>query len=637
MSNDGSTLGAAPGGVRLDTLLANLPGMAYRCTNERDWPMEFASPGCLSLTGYEPEVLLGDGEPSYGSLIHQDDREHVWEAVQQAIAAHSPFELEYRIRRADGSERWVWERGCYLEGPRVLEGFITDITERREAELRARRLFSDSPLPSYLWRHLDGQLRLVDFNEAALQVTAGRIRELAGSTAADFFINAPEIPPILERALETHEPLRLEHRYRYRSTTAEHDLVVNARFLPPDALLVVTEDITEQRSLAAKLALAQRLEAIGRLAGGVAHDFNNLLTAIGGYAEVLLESVDSETAREDLQEIGRAVEQATRLTNQLLAFGRQQVLRPQQIDLNEIVASTERMLRRLIGEDIALTCARAADLYRVHADAGQLEQVLLNLAINARDALPKGGNLQIETRNVELDKDHVATLPAGSYVLLLVRDDGLGMSEETRNRAFEPFFTTKLEGKGTGLGLATVYGIVEQSGGAVTIESRPEAGTSVRVYLPRSTETPQQTVAPPSPLAPVPFEQPRSILVVEDDRSVRTLVTRVLSDEGFSVRSAHDGTEALRAAQEHGPFDLLLTDLVMPGLGGLELARTLAQDGPELRALFMSGYAGGKTSERGLLGPDMPFLAKPFTRSTLLAQVHEALSARPIATTLIGS
>jgi CheY-like chemotaxis protein len=373
------------------------------------------------------------------------------------------------------------------------------------------------------------------------------------------------------------------------------------------------------------------MEAIGRLAGGIAHDFNNLMTAITGYGELALQRLDSghDPHRRDLEEIQKAADRATRLTRQLLAFSRKQVLQPVHIDLNEVVHDMEKMLARVIGDDVEIVTHFAPDLGGVQADRGQLEQVLLNLAVNARDAMPDGGVLTIETTNTDVDGYSVAdpgVVPAGHYVVLTVADTGTGMDDATRARLFEPFFTTKEVGKGTGLGLATVYGIVKQSGGFITVDSEPDQGAVFRIYLNRL--APTEAVAERSAgAAPSGSE---TILLVEDDDAVREIATGILERNGYRVLAACDGVEALNELRETGEdIDLLLTDVVMPRLNGSALADRLVTERPPLKVLFMSGYAEAAIESDGTVRPGTDFIQKPFTASMLAAKVRDVLDAQP--------
>jgi len=390
-------------------------------------------------------------------------------------------------------------------------------------------------------------------------------------------------------------------------------------------------DVTDRRILEEQVVLSQKMEAIGRLAGGVAHDFNNILTAIGGYTDLLLADLaPDDQRRRDVEEIYRAAERAAALTQQLLAFSRRQVLQPKVINLNALVPEVEKMLRRLIGEDILFATVLPPRLGNVRADPGQLEQVIVNLAVNARDAMPDGGRLTIETRNVELDESYAADHPSvrpGRYVMLAVTDTGVGMDEETKARIFEPFFTTKVRGKGTGLGLATVYGIVQQTGGHIWPYSERGQGTTMRVYLPRVDE-PADPIERPGDVAPETLRGSETILLVEDEAPVRAVTRQLLQRNGYTVLEAPDGPTALALVDgEKGSqhVDLLLTDVIMPGMSGRELAKQLKARRPEVRALFMSGYTDDAVVRHGMLEPGLAYLEKPFRPTALLRKVREVL------------
>ena len=390
----------------------------------------------------------------------------------------------------------------------------------------------------------------------------------------------------------------------------------------------LAEDITERRQLELQLRQAQKMEAIGHLAGGVAHDFNNLIAIISGYSELLAMELPPEDSRRDfVHEIARAGERGAALTRQLLAFSRQQVLEPRVLDLNAVVTEAEKMLPRLIGEDVRLITTLAPDLSRVRADLGQLNQVILNLAVNARDAMPQGGQLLIETREIELHSGYAqarSELRPGRYVVLAVSDTGCGMTPEVPARAFEPFFPTKGEGKGTGLGLSVVHGIVKQSGGHVSVDSFPGVGTTFKIYLPAL----EGSAAGASAGVPAPPPQGHGevILVVEDEEAVRTLTVLMLETLGYRVLEAANGQEALRLVTgSREAVELLLTDVVMPGLSGRELAEALRRRHPDLKVLFQSGYTGEVVARHGLLQADVALLQKPLTLDALAKKVREVL------------
>jgi PAS domain S-box-containing protein len=388
-------------------------------------------------------------------------------------------------------------------------------------------------------------------------------------------------------------------------------------------------DTTHQKKLEEQLRQAQKMEAIGHLAGGVAHDFNNLLTIIIGYGEILLHSTPPEDPKQELlEEICKAGQRAASLTRQLLTFSRQQVLAPKVLDLNDVVRDTEKLLRRVIGEDIHLTAVLHPQLGCVKADPGQLEQVLLNLAVNARDAMPQGGRLTIETNNVVLGEDYGrshADVRAGWYVMLALTDTGIGMTEEVKRHLFEPFFTTKGPGKGTGLGLAVVHGIVKQSGGSIEVYSEPGLGTSFKIYLPRVEQSAPTGKSLPS-LRPAP-RGTETLLLVEDEDAVRALTRFTLQKLGYTVLEASDGEQAIQVATNHREeIHLLVTDVVMPGMGGRILAERLLSLHPEMKVLYLSGYTDDAVVRHGILHREVNFLQKPFSPNALGHQVREVLA-----------
>ena len=500
---------------KIAALMADLPGMAYRCRNDHDWTMELVSDGVRELTGYEPAALVDNASLSYNDLIHEEDRGLVWREVQEAIEHRAPYRLSYRIRDAAGRLRWVWEqgRGVFAEDGTIqaLEGFITDITERKTLEEQLRQ--------------------------------------------------------------------------------------------------------------------SQKLEAVGRLAGGIAHDFNNLLTAILGFAVLVMGQLgEAHPMWRRVAEIKKAAERAAALTSQLLAFSRSQVLQPRVLDMFSVVSDMDQMLRRLIGEDIDLVTEGSTLSGRVRADRGQLEQVIVNLVINARDSMPMGGQLTIAVEPTDVTPGSSRgsdSAPAGSWVCLTVRDTGIGMDAETKSRIFEPFFTTKEKSKGTGLGLATVYGIIKQSGGEVVVRSKPGAGTTFEVLLPRV----EQEVEPSRVSSDADAQHgTETVLLVEDEDMVRELALRALEMHGYRVIEAGRPEDALEVLRDPGmPIDILVTDVVMPGMSGGTLAQHAATLRPRTRILFMSGYTDDAIVHHGVSDRRHAFLQKPFTPSALARKVRSVL------------
>jgi hypothetical protein len=495
-------------------------------------------------------------------------------------------------------------------------------------ELRFRLLFADHPQPMWIF---DPENRLILAGNAACAALYGysveefrrmpleRIlgEEQARSVSLDPRDPAP--PPSMAGAHSTkdHRVVDVE--------MAVHKIEYGGR---PAALVVLT-DLTGRKNIEDQLRQARKMEAVGMLAGGVAHDFNNLLTIITGYGQLVLNSLGpSDPNRDSVEQIVKAGERSAALTGQLLAFSRRQALEPKVLDLNQLVTGLSAMLRRLIGEDIDLRLVLGADLGRVSADPGQLEQVLMNLVVNARDAMPRGGVLTVETANTELNEGHAGShlmCKPGPKILLAVNDTGVGMDERTKARLFEPFFTTKGTGKGTGLGLSTVLAIVKQSGGSLQVHSEPDRGTSVKVYLPRADQA-----------APVESARSRAraqrgnetILLVENDAMVRTLVRETLRREGYVVLDAAGPVEAHRVSEVcRTSIELLISDMVMPQAGGHDLARQLMKGRPEMKVLFMSGYADSAIPGGGDPWPDAAFIQKPFAPAALAGKVREVLGA----------
>ncbi|MBI3608687.1 MAG: response regulator [Nitrospirae bacterium] len=481
-------------------------------------------------------------------------------------------------------------------------------------------------------------LRLVQVNQGATKNLGYTMLELSRLTPLDL---KPEFTA--EHFASLIAPLRsgerdvivfgTSHRRKDGSTYPVEVRLQVFRTEQPPVFLAVVQDITERRYLEAQLRQSQRMEAIGRLAGGVAHDFNNLLTVITGRGELVRDRLGTDDPRRrDVELILQTAERAASLTRQLLAFSRKQVLAPRVLDLNIVVIEMEQMLRRLLGEDINLVANLDPEGGRVEADAGQLAQVILNLAVNSRDAMPEGGTLTIETRNVALDdvsvRAHGVDVAPGPHVMLAVSDTGVGMDAETRAHLFEPFFTTKGRNQGTGLGLSTIYGIIKQSGGHVEVESEPGHGATFKIYLPR-VEAPLElpgTDAAPSP----PRGGTETIVVVEDEEHVRALVCQILGARGYTVLEARDGNEALDLCARHqGPIHLMVTDVVMPSMSGRDLSERVRRSRPELKIVYVSGYTDNAIAHHGVLEEGLAFVQKPFTADTLVRKVRDVLDTSP--------
>ena len=524
-----------------------------------------------------------------------------------------------------------------LEMSAALGSQIGQFIERKRAEealarseTTYRSLVEDSPFGIFRSTP-DGQLLAV--NPALVSILGYDSEEelLQKNMAADVYVDPAQRARLLDEVLKL-DSLTGESLWRRKDAktiTVRHTArVVRDAEGRVEYFNVLVEDITERKLLEAQLRQAQKMEAVGRLAGGIAHDFNNLLTAITGYTDLALADLrEGDPMRQDMEEILRAAHRAAGLTHQLLAFSRQQVLAPRVLDLNEVVQTVDKMLRRLVGEDVELQSVLAPGLGHIKADPGQLEQVIVNLAVNARDAMPTGGKLTIETADVEMAETRgrdLTTVPAGRYVMLAITDSGTGMDEETKARIFEPFFTTKEQGKGTGLGLATVYGIVKQSGGFIWVYSEPGPGTTFKIYLPR-VEGAADALAPPVGPAQVP-RGTETVLIVEDEQAVRALAKTALARKGYRVLEAANGGEALLLCEsERAPIHLLVTDVVMPGLGGADLAQRLAPLRPDMKVLFISGYTDRAAARHGTMEPGAAYLEKPFSLDALARKVREVL------------
>jgi PAS domain S-box-containing protein len=592
------------------------------------------------LLGYAPEEMLG--RPVW-EFVAPEQRDIARDVVRRKLAAPyqpGPFHREW-LRRDGGRLIVEMHENVILDSQGQVSAIRTatlDITERQRAEeaLRAseeryRSLVDNATYGIY---RVTADGALLDVNPAFVEMLGYPSKEdlLTRNIATDIYRTAEERDRLIQQSLTADRLDSVETQFRRRDGTLLTVRLAGKAFREPDGAIssfeMIAENVTERKALEEQLRQAQRMEAVGRLAGGVAHDFNNLLMVIQGYSDLLLQSPEpADTQRQPLEEIRKAAERASALIRQLLAFSRKQVLQAQVLNLNMVVANVEKMLRRVIGEDIELTVLPGAELNRVMADPGQIEQVIMNLAINARDAMPRGGKLTIETANVDLDEDYARRhggVQPGPYARLSVSDTGCGMDAETQAHIFEPFFTTKERSKGTGLGLATVYGIVKQSGGNIWVYSEVGRGTVFKIYLPRApqgAEVRQQ--------AEVQQQLPggvETILVAEDDAAVQALVCGALADRGYTVLEARDGPEALAAAQEHKePIHLLVTDVVLPHMSGRKLSQRLLAQRPETRLLYMSGYTDDAIVNHGVLAGNAPFLQKPFSADALSRKVREVL------------
>ena len=602
----------------------------------------FNSRAYEKVLGYSPEDLK---DSSSFEQIHPDDREHVKRAAEEARANGAGRPLEYRMRHKNGTWRVLESTASVIRDERGVPQQIVvvnrDVSERRQAaealrqsEAGFRAVVEDAPYGIYR-ASLSGEFSLIN---SALQQMLGyeSMEELLGrSLAADIFLHPAEHQKLNEIFLRQHDFKDLEFEWKRKDG---QPIIVRCSGQPLESsagqvthMVVFAEDVTERRALERQLRMAQKMEAVGRLSGGIAHDFNNLLGVILGYSQVIKRSLgDAHEAFEYAEEIEKASQRAVSLTRQLLAFSRQQVLEPVVLNLNTLLSDMQKMLPRLIGEDVALTLDLDPALAQVKADPSQVEQVLMNLAVNARDAMPDGGKLIIQTHNTILDSSYTREHPGsrpGSYVLLRVTDSGTGIDPEIQSKIFEPFFTTKERDKGTGLGLATVYGIVKQSGGYIAIDSEKGKGASFSIFLPRVDVAASQI--PLVPVTPAETRGSEAILLAEDEEPLRKLAQMFLQESGYRVISARDGQHALELARQNpAPIDLLITDVVMPGMNGRALAERLCSNNPGMKVLYISGYTDTFIAGHGVLEPGTHLLHKPFTKETLTGRVRELLNAR---------
>ena len=550
---------------------------------------------------------------------------------------------EYRIVKPDGSVRWIsahfFPVRSELGTVDNIVGITEDITERklaeealRQSEAQYRSLIEQSNDAIYLIYEDKFVLINKKFTE-----TLGVTPEEARAPGFNFMeLVAPQSRPLVEersRMVERGE--QPPKRYEFVALTKDgkeievEASVTNVSYRGETAVQGILRDVSERKRLEAQFRQAQKMEAVGRLAGGVAHDFNNLLTVITGNAELARMTLNpDDPLNYDIQEIRKASDRAADLTRQLLAFSRKQTLQPKILNLNRIIENMDKMLRRLIGENIDLLTVPDPDLWKVKVDPGQIEQVIVNLAVNARDAMPEGGNLTVETKNVELDKEFTRNHPSavpGRHVMLAISDTGCGMNEEVKDRVFEPFFTTKEEGKGTGLGLATVYGIIKQSGGHIWVYSEPGEGTTFKIYFPIVEEGEAEDIIGRTASDFMP-KGSESVLVVEDEDNVRMMAVRILKLQGYKVIEARTGGDAYLICQRMAkPVDLVITDVIMPHMGGPELVKLLNELWPELKVLYMSGYTPNAVVHDGILDSSTPYLQKPFRPIELAQKVRGVL------------
>jgi two-component system, cell cycle sensor histidine kinase and response regulator CckA len=599
----------------------------------------FNSLSYQKVLGYTPEELQAS---SPFDQIHPDDREAVKKATEDARHSGIGKTLEYRIRHKNGTWLVLESTSSVIHStkgaPEKLVIVNRNVTERKRAEEALRRSVADfrsvvQDAPYGIYRaSVSG--RFLQVNPALRKMLGYELEDelISKDLATDIFRHDSEYRRLNALLAQTEEVKDIEMEWKREDgtpiTVRCSGRCINDESGAPSHVEVFVDDVTEKRVLERQLRMAQKMEAIGRLSGGIAHDFNNHLGVIIGYSRVLRKALGANIILcEHAVEIEKAGERAASLTKQLLAFSRQQVLTPAVLSLNKLAADMKSMLPQLLGEDIDVSLALDPRLDNVKADQSQIEQVIMNLAVNARDAMPTGGKLKIRTANAAFDSNYTQTHPGsrvGNYVLLAVTDTGTGMDAATLTNIFEPFFTTKERGKGTGLGLATVYGIVKQSNGYIWVHSAPGQGSSFEIYLPRYAG--EATVEHSKLDSCETLRGSENILLVEDAQPLRKLAQTLLMGAGFRVLSAGSGEEALEIASTCGvTFDLLLTDVVMPGMNGRLLAEQLLPRQPGMKVLFMSGYTDSFIAGHGVLDPGIHLLHKPFTEDVLIRKTREVL------------
>jgi two-component system cell cycle sensor histidine kinase/response regulator CckA len=609
---------------------------------DTDGTILFVSDSIERLTGFAPAKLIGR---SALDQVHPDDKRRVHAALIEALGRpETPIAVEYRSQHQDGSWRDREVVGVNrLHDPDIGAVVVNyrDTTARRcaeaaleESERLHQSTFDEAPIGV---AHTSLSGRFLRVNRWLCHVLGYSAEELG---SLDFV--AISHPDDVKQDVQARQRLIAGKLDRY--TREKQYRRKDGRFVPVNLavsvhrnregnavyFIAVIEDLTERKRLEQELRHAHKMEAIGRLAGGIAHDFNNLLVVIGGYADLVLHSLGPDhPVRQDVAEIQAAARSAAALTRQLLAFSRRQILQPQVLDLNHVLRRVESLLRRVIGEDITLVMTLAARLRRVHTDPGQVEQIIMNLAVNARDAMPNGGVLTIETANVDLDAgfvDHHRGSAIGPHVMIAASDTGSGMDAETLPHVFEPFFTTKPVGRGTGLGLSTVYGIVKQSHGSIWVDSEVGYGSTFKIYLPAILTEAEPRIDAPS--AASRARGTETILVIEDDSQVRRFIVETLTRDGYGVHAAASGGDALVFANdEKRVVDVVLTDVVLTGLSGREIAQLVVAKRPNVRVIYMSGYTDDAIVHHGVLDKGLTFLQKPFSAQELLTRIREVLDS----------
>jgi PAS domain S-box-containing protein len=596
-------------------------------------------------TGMRPAEMLGK---TAQELFSQEEVDTLYEQEKLVLETGKECISEDCIEDKHGNKRTVLTKKTLLvdeKGDKQIVGVIRDITERKKAEEALREsenryrtaieCCNDGVAISQGWKNLFVNQRYAEI------FGYSNPNEIVAKPFS-LFVHPDDLKRVEEISQNTQGNESVPVRYEIRGIRKDGESVgleitaVETTYQGQAITLSYLRDVTERRRtemekerLEEQVRQSQKMEAVGVLAGGVAHDFNNLLSVINGYTELLLQEADqNDSRRSDLEEIKQAGERAASLTSQLLAFSRKQILCPSMLNLDDVISEMSKMLRRLIGEDIELVCATHSAPELVYADEGQIQQIIMNLIVNARDAMPQGGKLTIETANIDLDDSCICehVIPPGNYTMVAISDNGIGMDAKTRSRIFEPFFTTKEPGKGSGMGLSTVYGIVKQSNGYVFAYSESGKGTTFKIYLPRVQR--KDNMLSVNTNATQNLGGTETVLLVEDETSVRTLTARILREQGYTVLEASSSREALREAREYdGEIHLILTDVVMPEMSGKILASQIEAERPGIKSLFVSGYTDDAIVRHGILESNVVFLQKPFTVSMLTSKVRETIDS----------